>query len=181
MPSSGYFAPSYFSPSFFGPLGATAPGGDGSPMSAYRDRDAFAAIVKALSDSAEFAEVMFPSPPEGSLLGADRSPVAIVVPTQWIEQPDSVSSQMLRRVSFTLTLVARGEDPRERFEILDRLTSIVQNALEGSTLGGFCFAGMTHLRKGRYDPASRHPELRLSLDGGYCYAISSPTGHDVAR
>jgi hypothetical protein len=150
-------------------------------MSAYRDRDAFASLVNALSASSEFAEVVFPSPLDSSPIGADRSPLAVVVPTQWLEQPDSSSSLMLRRVSFTLTLVVRSEDPRERFEILDRLTSIVQNAIEGSTLGGGCLAGMTHLRKGRYDPASRHPELRLSIDGGFGYTISSATGHDVAR
>ncbi|MDB5350784.1 MAG: hypothetical protein JWN86_2031 [Planctomycetota bacterium] len=150
-------------------------------MSAYRDRDAFASLVNALSASSEFAEVAFPSPLDSSPIGADRSPLAVLVPTQWLEQPDSASSLMLRRVSFTLTLVVRCEDPRERFEILDRLTSIVQNAIEGSTLGGGCLAGMTHLRKGRYDPASRHPELRLALDGGFCYTIPSATGHASAR
>ena len=181
MPSTSYFAPSYFSPTYFGPLGASAPGGQGPSISLHRDRDAFAALVNILSASAEFAAVAFPSPLDLSPLPADLSPLAVLVPSQWIEQPDSASSLMLRRVSFTLTLVVRDEDPRQRFETLDRLLSIAQNAIDGSPLGGFCLSSLTHLRKGRYDPGSRHPELRLNVEGGFGYTVSSSTAHDMTR
>jgi hypothetical protein len=182
MPSSfGYFDPSYFSPTYFGPLGAIAPGGRGSSMTAFRDRDAFAAILQALNATGEFAEVAFPAALDTSPVGASRTPLAVVVPVQWAEDPDASSMAMIRRVTYNLILVARAESPRDRFETLDRLTSIAQNALEGSTLGGFCMPPLSHLRRGQFDAHSRHPELRLAIEGGFSYLIDSPNGHNVAR
>ena len=181
MPSSfGYFDPSYFSPNYFGPLGAIAPGGKESHMTAFRDRDAFAAILQALKSTGEFAEVAFPADLDASPVGANRTPLAVVVPVQWAEDPDVSSMAMIRQVSYNLILVTRAESARDRFETLDRLTSIAQNALEGSTLGGFCLPPMTHLHRGQIDPKSRHPELRINIEGGFSYLIESPTGHSSA-
>jgi hypothetical protein len=171
VPSYAYLAPTYFSSHYFGPLGAIAPGGTASSTIAYRDRDAFAAIVHALTATGEFAEVDFPSPLDATPIGADRSPLAVVVPTEWTEQTDASSGASIRRVSYSLTLVVRREDARGRFETLDRLTSIVREVLNNSTLGGGCVPAYTRLRRGVYDTTSRHPELRLVLDGGFCYAI----------
>lgn len=128
----------------------------------------------------EFAEVGFPAPLDASSIGADRSPLAIIVPTEWAEQPDSSSGAMIRHVSFTLTLVARHETPSERFRMLDRLTSIAQNTIEGSTLGGGCAPARTRLRRGVYDLKSRHPELRITIEGEFCYAIPSAVEHSVS-
>lgn len=182
MPAtSGYFAPSYFSPSYFGPLGALAPGGAGPTMTAHRDRDAFAAILQALATTGEFAEVRFPAPLDASPVPADRAPLAVVVPVEWWEAPEVSSDARIRRVHFTLTLVARADSARDRFETLDRLTSIAQNALEAAALGGFCMPGMSRLGHGIYEPHPRHPELRLTIDGQFAYLIDGPSGHSAAR
>lgn len=182
MPSSfGYFDPSYFSPTYFGPLGAIAPGDKGSLMTAFRDRDAFAAILQALKSTGEFAEVAFPADLDASPVGANRTPLAVVVPIEWAEDPDTSSMASIRRVTYNLILVARAESPRDRFETLDRLTSIAQNAIERSTLGGFCMPPMSHLQRGVFDPKSRHPELRLTIEGAFGYLIDSPNGHSAAR
>lgn len=146
-----------------------------------RDRDAFAAIVKALVDTAEFAEVRLQAPIDASPVGADRNPLAVVVPIEWREQPDSSSGSAIRRVSYLLSLVVRLEDPRERYEALDRLSCVAQNALGGSTLDGSCLAAMSQLRRGRYDNASRHPELRLLIEGEFGYTLPATGTRDVSR
>ncbi len=182
MPSSsGYFDPDYFSPYYFGSLGAISPSGGGSPMTAFRDRDAFAAILQNLKSTGEFADIVFPALPNSSPVGADRTPLAAVIPVEWSETPDASSDSMLRRVTYTLVLIVRAEEPRDRFEIIDRLTSISQNALAGVALGGFCMAGMSQLRIGRFDPNARHPELRLGITATFGYLIDSPNGHSTAR
>ena len=181
MPSSGYFAPTYFAPDYFGSPGGATPGGEGSPMSAYRDRDAFAAILQTLRATGEFAEVLFPARLDVTQARADRAPLAVVVPVQWVEEADVSSDALLRRVSYDLVLVARAEDARERFETLDRLTSVVQNALERSTLGGACPNGSSRLRHGQYDEKSRHPETRLTIDGAFSYWIDTPNAHNTVR
>lgn len=181
MPSSGYFAPTYFAPDYFGSPGATAPGGGGSFMIAYRDRDAFAAILQTLKDTGEFADVLFPAPLDAAPVGADRAPLAVVVPIRWVEESDVSSDALLRRVSYDLVLVARAEDPRDRFETLDRLTSVVQNAVEGSTLGGACPNRSSRLRHGQYDSKARHPETRLTIDGAFSYWIETPNAHNTSR
>ena len=183
MPSSGYFASSYFPIILFRPARRDTPGGE----EGYGHEARIATATPSRRSSPpcprrpSSPRWSSPASPTRPAVGADRTPALVVVPTQWVEQADSASTTLFRRVSFTLVLIARAEDPRERFETLDRLTSIAQNALEGSTLGGGCLAGMTHVRKGRYDPTSRHPELRLSLDGGFCYTIPSGVGHDTTR
>lgn len=179
--SSGYFTPTYFASDYFGSPGATAPGEEGSSMAAYRDRDAFAAIIQILRATGEFADVLFPVPLDATSTGADRAPLAVVIPTQWVEEADVSSDALLRRVSYELVLVARAEDPRDRFETLDRLTSVVQNAIERSTLGGASPNGSSRLRHGLYDEKSRHPETWLTIDGAFSYWIETPNVHNTVR
>ena len=150
-------------------------------MSAYRDRDAFAAILNALWSTTEFAEVVFPGPLDSSPVSAGRSPLAVVVPVEWTEQPDASTSAMLRHVTYSLIVVARDEDARQRFDLADRLSSIVQNTLEGSTLGGNCVPSLTQVRRGVLDVKSRHPELRVTLTGTFCYSLATPNSHDTTR
>lgn len=181
MPSSGYFASDYFSPYYFGSFGVPSPGDEGSPMAAFRDRDAFAAILQILQATGEFADIAFPALPSSSPVGADRTPLAAVVPVEWHETPDASSDAMLRRVTYNLVLIVRAEEPRDRFELIDRLTSVSQNALAGVLLGGFCMPGSSQLRVGRFDPNSRHPESRLAITATFSYLIDSPNDHSTAR
>ncbi len=148
-------------------------------MPGYRDRDAFNAIVAALQATGVFADVLFPAPIDNILVGADRSPLAVVVPTQWQETPDTTAGSLVRKVSFTITLVVRAEDPMDRFEALDLASSYASNAIDGSTLGGGCLPALTLLSKGVYDPTPRHPELRLAMDGVFSYPIASASTHDT--
>ena len=54
-----------------------------------------------------------------------------------------------------------GRGPGECYQQLDRLTSVVQDALDGSDLGGGCLPALTKLRRGGLDPSARHPERRM--------------------
>ena len=176
------FAQSYFSPTYYPPTYFTSPGaGSGPPpppASGYRDRDAYAALVAALAATGEFAEVAFGVMMVRAVEGPDRIPLAVVTPSSWAEVDVSDPIIDVRHVSYTLTLVVRDEDAAERFRQLDRLTSIVQDALDGSDLGG-CLPALTKIRRGRLDPQARHPEQRMILAGEFTYLISTQAGHDT--
>ena len=181
MFAQGYFSPSYFSPMYFASSDSGSGGGTGppAPTVGYRDRDAYAAIVAILGASGEFADVAFGLPLDRAVISPHRIPLAVVSPAGWVEVDDVDPIVNVRQVSYTLTLVVRGEDGYGRFQQLDRLTSVVQDALDGSDLGG-CLPGLTKLRKGRPDPDARHPEQRLILTGEFTYLIFTQAGHDVA-
>lgn len=166
---ASYFSPSYFTSAYFA-------GGSAS----YRDRDAFAAIVAALSSTREFAEVAFALAADAASLPAGRAPTAVVLPGDWSESDDLGSNGLVRRVRYSLTLAVRGNDPSERFRRLDRLTAAAQNTIEGSDLGGRCLRRLTRLRLGRFDSKSRHPEQRAVLDGEFSYLIPTTASHDTS-
>ena len=179
MFSPSYFSTAYFPPAYFAPpTKFVTPPPPPPPPAGYRDRDAFAAIVAALAATGEFADVAFGMTPDRTPLGADRMPLAVVFPAGWDEEDDADPIFNVRHVSYALTLVCRDEDPEGRYQQLDRLTSVAQDALDGSDLGG-CLPALTKLRRGRLDPSARHPEQRLTLSGEFSYLISTQAGHDT--
>lgn len=170
-----YFSPMYFPPPYFSPPGAGAvvlP----PTQRRYRDGDAFAAILAALEGTREFADVVLGTTAERAALGADRVPIALVFPGSWDEEDDADPITNVRHVAYTITLVCRDEDPMGRYQQLDRLTSIIQDALEGSDLDGGCLPALTRVRRGRYLPSSHHPELRVVLSGTFTYLTSARVG-----
>jgi hypothetical protein len=171
-----FFAPAFFSPYYFPLLVATAP----TPNALqYRDLNIFLEIVTALRSTAEFAEVLFGSAPERRASGADRLPAAILTPDEWQEADETDPTFLIRRITFSLTVIAREEDPTSRYSILDRLTCIAQNVVDGSNLGGMTIASLTRLRGGRFDPRYTHPEQGVVLSGEFTYIVPSNAGHDT--
>src|SRR5690348_1380565 len=138
-----YFAPTYFTSFFFPTLVVAS---QPAPLG-YRDRDALAAVVAALDGTGEFADVLLGSAIEQTSVGADRVPFAFITPQEWTDIDDVDPPVNLRQVLFTLTLVVRDDDPNRRFHILDRLTSVAQNALDGKDLAGGCLPDLTKLRR----------------------------------
>ena len=179
MFAQDYFSSSYFPPVYFASSSEISAEIDPAvPVSGYRDRDGYAAIVAALKSSGEFAEVVFGLPLNRYAISPDRIPLAVVNPAGWVEEDDVDPIVNVRRVSYTLTLLVRGEDGFGRFQQLDRLTSVVQDILDGSDLGG-CLPGLTKLRTGRPDPGARHPEQCLILSGSFTYLIYTQFCHDL--
>jgi hypothetical protein len=178
MSTANYFATSYFAPSYFAPSYFPAP--LAGAVVGYRDRDAFAALAAALDGTSEFAAVVMADPLGPEAVAADRTPLAVLAPVSWVEVADAVPTAAIRRVAYTLTIVARGAYPDDSFQQLDRLAAIVQNAIIGSDLGGGCLGGLTTLRQGRFDPAVRYPERRLILSGEFGYPIPTLNGRDTS-
>ncbi len=148
------------------------------PSGSYRDRDAFAAILAALSATGEFATVGFGTPAEIDVIGADRLPAAVVLPVGWTETRDTDTSAV-RRVSYRLTLVVRGDSGNERYQRLDRLTAVSQNAVEGSDLGGGCLSVLTRLAAGQLELALKRLEARAVLTGEFTYSVPNIQTRDV--
>ena len=172
-----FFARTYYTPYYFPSLVADG-GSPGSGVSPFRDMDAFGAIAAALTATGEFADVAFGTTLERRAAGADGIPAAVITPESWAEVDDVDPVQLVRRVTYMLTLVVRDEDPAARFDALDRLTSLAQNAIDGSDLGGACLPALTLLRRGRFDPGSKFPEQAVILQGEFTFLIPSLTGHD---
>lgn len=175
-----YFARDYFSPFYFPSLvadgGATVP----PPPSRFpRDRDGFDGVVAALRGTGVFSEVFFGNPADRRGGGVDLTPAAIVTPDGWFEEDGVDPIELVRTVAFTVTIVARGNEPTERFDLLDRLGSVAQNAIDGEPLGGVCLPALTKLRRGHYDQDSVHPEQRVALQGEFTYLVSSLNGHRI--
>ena len=175
-----YFAPSFFSPFYYTPLISLV--GEPSPanglLPVYRDRDAFDAICELIHTTGEFADVLLAEPLENASIPSGHFPLAVIQPIEWEEADDSDPIVILRRVSFDLVLVCRCDDSGRGFAILERLSSIVQNVISGSSLNGECLPAFTLIRRGKIDrKASQHPEHRMILKGEFCYFVQSANGH----
>jgi hypothetical protein len=149
-------------------------------MSTPGDRVAFDALLSALSATGEFASVTFGMPADLDTVGADRFPAAVVAPTGWAEAPDDLSAA-LRTVEFTVSILVRDEDTRERFARLDRLGSVVLNAVDHSDLGGACYPALTRLDRGRIELAMKRQEGRSVLSGRFVRAVADVRDRDVSR
>jgi hypothetical protein len=149
----------------------------GGAAGGFRDHDVFESIGEALAATGEFADVVLGEVVDQGNYGADRIPMAVVTPVQWDESDESDPINLIRRVSYRLTLIVRDENPGSRFDSLDRLSSVVQNALDGSALNGGCLPALSKLRQGRYDQGPGHPEQRLTLLGEFSYIVGGFQDH----
>ena len=180
--TSQFYPPTFFSPFYFAEYALFGQDGTDSADAwgvTYRDRDAFRAIRTALLITEEFADALLGTTPQQRLGGADRTPIAVITPEGWIELDDVDPAVSVRQVFFTLTLIVRDEDAVTRYEALDRLSCLAQNVLDGTDLGGVCFPALTKIRKGRFDPGSRHPEHAVTLHGEFSYMIPAFNGHNT--
>ncbi len=178
MSSLPYNAPTFFSTSYFAPVGSP-PVATFDPSTGYRDSDAFAAIVSALEATGEFAAVTLADNFARCGAGAP-SPLASVNPVGWEEFDETDPTTLVRRVDFVVALQVREDDFSAAFKEIDRLASIVQDALDGSNLGGGCLPGLTLVRRGRFDREARHPEMRLQLAGEFSYLVANQSNHNVS-
>jgi hypothetical protein len=169
---------SYFSPTFFAPSIEELDDPSEEPHSC-RDRNAFQAIVSALSATGAFATVHIAPPVDRSALPVGDYPVALVEPLSWVEVEDTTPDTVVRHVTFALTLMVRCEGGFDRICRLDQLSAVAHNALAGSVLCGGCLPATTRLRKGRFDPKAIPPEGRLVLTGEFSYHVSSVAQRDV--
>jgi hypothetical protein len=180
MAISLYFAPTYFAPTYFGSLAPAlvpippVPIPPGS-TEAYDDLQAYQAVLAALEATGAFGSVLFAIPPDRLPLAAAAMPLVSVVPEGWEEFDDVDPIAILRRITFSLYLLVRDDDPLARLGRLANLDSAAHVALEGSGLGGGCLPALTRLGRARFDPRSLHPEQAARLVGEFTYIIDPST------
>lgn len=165
---SSYLAPTYFPPSYFG-MGGT--GGSGSVGTAtVRDRDVYRWMMEEVKSTGEFSEVVYLLPGL-SLESADRNPILGVMPKGWEEVERGEGGGLLRSVRYQLWIVVRDAEPETRYDWGDRLANLVQNRLDGSSLGGVCLAALSVLRRGTIPAASDSNVMTMVLEGSFVYGI----------
>lgn len=168
-----YFAPSYWAPSYWA--------GSSRPVPTIRDWDILDDIVARLKACGAFDGVHASDLPETRGRGADRKALAIVAPDSWDESEgwdDPDEPQWLRKVDWTLTVIARAEDPRSRDRHADRLLQAACVALDFKCLAGVTLPGLTKITAGRYLPAVP-PTRAIRASGTFAYLIDGPDGHAI--
>ena len=173
-PSTGmspYNPPTYFPPSYFY-------GGPSAPISVPvvpepqgRDQGAYAALLASLRATGVFEEVIFGAATQRGQAGADSYPLAVLTPRGWEESDDFDPALIVRRVSFSITIVVKSQDTGPRFDLLDQLSLATQNVVDRSGLDGTCLPPLTRIRAGRYGYSSHYPEQSIELEGEYSSLI----------
>jgi hypothetical protein len=168
-----FFPSWYFPPAYYAPGTSPSNGNPPPAVGTYTDKDAFSAMNGLLQATGAFANVLYGIPVNRASTSGYQYPFAVIQPTSWMETRDSDGSSVLRIVSFSLTLAVRDPQAGNRVASLDRLTTVVRSALNGSTLGGGCLPSQTQLFQGRLDPTSQPPEGRVVLNGQFAYHVAS--------
>jgi hypothetical protein len=160
-----YFAGPYFSHFYFPPLEAL------SPSTASRDRDVFRALQAALGATGAFDAVLMHQYDTPANMSPDRNPVVVLRRTDWLETNLADPTTIQRTVAFEIVIALRDDDPEARFEAIERLESLVLNALDGQNWAGLCLRDQTAIRRGSDDPTASHPEARVILKGQFAYIL----------
>lgn len=200
----GYFYPRYFSPSFFtsaywdhGLLVATIPTFPAPPYFAsryfasryftpwywptvasvgkFRDRDVYQAIQGLLDRTGEFDAVTFGGPEDQESVGAMQVLTCEITPRRVQTAPDVNPKRKVRKVEYLLTLRDRRGGQAEAYEALDRLDSVVRNALEQQSYG-YCIADRSLLGAAQYDQQPS-PDVSLSIVGTFTYVVNTASGY----
>lgn len=127
----------------------------------------------------EFVEIAEPADVTNEL-AADNTPAAIITPVSGDEidvadDPDDVRCDA--SIVFNVTLVVRGNEARERFDLLDQLRAATMNAINGRSLGKLTIPAFTRVRRWQYQAAA-HPEKRLVLVCEARYFVEGHGDHD---
>jgi hypothetical protein len=151
-------------------------GGPGPPAFG-RDWTVVDAIVAALEATGAFAAVSAADDPTTRGRGAEVTPIAVVDLDGWDEVDDVDPIEQVRRLAGTIVVVHRGGTIKaQRLRDLDRLSSIVQDAVDGQSLAGFTLPALTKCRRGRYR-ARGGEESRLEIRWEATYLVEGYAGH----
>lgn len=144
--------------------------------------DVYRAMEALLIDTGEFGldcvQIGHPKDWE-KLFPADRFAVALITPDNWDRNDDDRVDEERRAVGYTLTLGVR-HDPRGRYEVLDRLSCLAQNILDGQSIADLTYRSMTKLTGGTFEtPAD--DEQRLRMRGTFTYRVIGHDAHDATE
>lgn len=169
---SSYLAPTYFPPSYFASTGGGAASGG---VAGVRDRDVYEQMKEDLEAIGALSEVIYLLPglsPEA----ADRNPILGLMPRGWEEVPSGDGSRLIRTVRYQVWIIAIDQEPLTRYDWCDRLACLVQNRLDGSSLGARCLPALSVLRRGTLQAGGASNSLTVVLDGEFGYEIDPSVG-----
>ena len=174
---SSYLAPNYFPTSYFASGGSS--GSTSSGSGSVRDRDVYKAMMAEIEATGEFAAVQLLNA-GGVLETADLNPVLGVVPSGWQEVEDSKAGILIRTVLYQIWISVKEQGWMTQFDWSDRLACLVQNHLDGWSMGGVCIPSYSILRRGMLKAANDPNSSTVVLDGQFAYAIDRSVGRSTA-
>jgi hypothetical protein len=181
LPSTGllpYNAPTYFPPAYF--YGASSPAiVPVSPSPDGFDPDSYEALIRLLKATGVFIDVIFGAATRRSQAGADTYPLAILTPKGWEESDDVDPESIVRRTTFTITVVVKSEDDEPEFDQLDRLSCAIKKVVDRSSLDGTCVPALTRIRSGHFVYSTHYPEQCIDLEGEFS-SIIDPSSNGPA-
>jgi hypothetical protein len=170
--ASTYFAPSYF----YGPSSAS----DSVPVvpmptPVRGDHNSYLTLIELLNATGMFEEVIFGAATQRGQAGADTYPLAVLTPKGWEESDDVDPTSIVRRVTFSITVVVTSQDGLPQFDQLNRLSCAIKTAIDGSNLDGTCLPALTRIRSGHYVYSNHYPEQSIDLEGEFSSIIDPLT------
>lgn len=139
-----------------------------------RDVDAYASLLASITATGLFEDVILGASSRRGLAGADTYPLAVLTPRSWEESDEVDPTSIVRRATFSITLVIKGQDELPEYEQLERLASAIKRAVDRSDLGGSSLPALTRIRSGRFEYSGHYPEQTLELEGEFS-SIIDPT------
>jgi hypothetical protein len=168
---SPYNAPTYFPPAYFyGPSLSVIPVVP-PPDPEGPDQAPYAALIALLAGAGIFEDVIFGAATRRSRAGADTYPLAVLTPKGWEEVDDVDPTSIVRRVTFSITVVVKSQGDEAEFDRLDRLSNAIKNVVNGSNLNGTCLPALTRIRAGHYLYTTHNPEQSIDLEGEFSSII----------
>lgn len=122
-----------------------------------------------LEATGAFDGVYIRDPSEDPGIGSSESAVAMMTLQEFDEEGYRDDDQT-RLTKWTLTLAARGRDPVDRDERLNRLWWTAKRALDHKCLAGYTFRDWTILRRARWEKP-KDAERRLTIAGEWGYVL----------
>jgi hypothetical protein len=144
-----------------------------------RDTQVIAAIIAALKATGRFGAIYSGTAPERTTVPAGTRVWATVatVPGGFEEADDDNPRDALRTVKFAVAVVAESATPDRAAAILERLDSVVQNAIyRDRSLGGLVIPRFTLVSSGRQVDDSA-AQRGLAYTGQFAY-VRSKIGFD---
>ncbi len=131
------------------------------------------AIGNLVLATGKIGEVVVGAKPAEFAVGADRSSVAWIWRSSWVEQPSAGEFLTDRTVDFSVVLAVRGADERTGQRALIQIEAMVLNALDRKSYAGETYPSFSYVRRGDDMPAA-DSEYRVMLTGTFRFGINDP-------
>jgi len=173
-----YNAPAYFAPAYFYGPSSTATLGSDQTNSVVTtdpvdlDEMSYSALMALVNGTGGFEAVILGSTIRRGCAGADTYPLAVLTPRGWEESDDFDPTSIVRRTTFSITVVVKSEEDLPVFDPLERLSTAIKKVVDGSDLNGTCLPKLTRIYSGHFLESSRYPEHSIELKGEFSRIIN---------